>query len=187
MTTPQRTARFTRKMIEEPGYLFMLITWQQSIMMTAIAVQRVRFTATGEVDPRDQPRFLRTLRGLMRGTLTPTWNRFRETFPGDVTEDDERTFQAIRLLRDQIAHSHVRLGNAGSVALYLPIDDARIPEFAEYHVVEEHEDDVLPQMLVWHDDDEHWFDANRAMVLGFAENTILRITRAHEIHDAQIC
>ena len=173
-------------MIEEPGYLFMLITWQQSIMMTAIALQDVRFTAAETIDPRDENRFLENLRGLMRDTLSGTWNRFKDTFPHDVTDDDEHAFDAIRLLRDQIAHSHVRLGNTGGVALYLPRNEDRIAAFAEAHVVKQHEDDVLPHMLVWHHDDEHWFDTNRAMVQGFVENTILRITRARGISDAQI-
>ena len=187
MTTPERITQFTRKMIEEPGYLFMLITWQQSIMMTAIAARGVRFTAEGALDPRDHENFLTALRVLMRGTLSITWNRFKDAFPDNVTECDERTFEAICLLRDQIAHSHIRSGNSRGVALYLPNRDDRIARFAEAHNVAEHEDDAVPRMLVWHDDDEHWFDTNRTLVLEFAENTILRITRAHGIQDTQIC
>lgn len=187
MTTPQRIAQFTRKMIEEPGYLFMLIGWQQSIMMTAIAGIGVRFTAAGTVDPRDEGDFLDALRNLMQGTLSTTWNRFKDAFPGSVTDDDQKTFEAICLLRDQIAHSHIRSGNSRGVALYLPKDDDRIARFAETHDVSEHVDDAVPRMLVWHDDDDHWFDSNRAMIVGFAENTILRITRAHGIEDSQIC
>lgn len=187
MTTPQRIAQFTRKMIEEPGCLFMLICWQQSIMMTAIAGKDARFTAAGTVDPRDQEGFLNALRELMRGTLSTTWNGFQGAFPGSVTDDDQQTFEGICLLRDQIAHSHIRSGNSRGVALYLPSNDERIARFAETHEVAEHADDAVPRMLVWHDDDDHWFDSNRAMILGFAENTILRITRAHGIEDSQIC
>ena len=173
-------------MIEEPGYLFMLITWQQSIMMTAIAASDVRFTPDGALDPRDRENFLNTLHALMRSTLSHTWNRFKEAFPDAVTECDDHTFEAVRLLRDQIAHSHIRSGNSRGVALYLPNREDRIPAFAENHPVVEHEDDAVPRMLVWHDD-EHWFDTNRALVLQFAEGTVLRITRAHGIPDSQIC
>ena len=143
MTTPERITQFTRKMIEEPGYLFMLITWQQSIMMTAIAASDVRFTPDGAIDPRDRENFLNTLHALMRSTLSHTWNRFKEAFPDAVTECDDHTFEAVRLLRDQIAHSHIRSGNSRGVALYLPNREDRIPAFAENHPVVEHEDDAV--------------------------------------------
>ena len=35
--------------------------------------------------------------------------------------------------------------------------------------------------------DKEWFAKNVAMITGFSENTILRITRAYGIDDATVC
>ena len=158
----------------------MLSVWLQSIMASAIA----RKSSVGG----DGGEYLKARNHLMTEEMAAIWSGFKHQFPGELTEHEELTADMIILIRNQLAHCFVSSGT--KLALFLPKASSRklLDRLTSAGWIE------IPRSgasdlgaLVMREGDRRWFDRNTAMIVGFAENTILRLTRDHGIEDGAIC
>ena len=166
------------------GYVFMFTVWLQSIMTSAIAI--VASTKVGTKVISD-PEYFRTRNDLMTQDLSKIWEKFKDSFPrSTITTDEELIADMIILMRNQLAHSFISSGR--KFALFLPTSSQKLLDNLEEAGRIDTPPDAAsdPVMLVIHEGDKEWFDKNVAMIDGFLANTILRITRAHDIDDATI-
>lgn len=166
--------------LQDWGLVFMLAVWLQSIMVSAIAKKRSDGCESEYLKNRDC---------LMEDErLTTIWKCFKREFPGEITKQEELTACMIILIRHQLAHCFVASSNQH--ALFLPRKSSKQllcklrcagwiepPDSGTYD----------PEMLIMREGDRGWFDRNREMILTFAENTILRLTRCYGIADGAIC
>ena len=162
------------------GQVFMLSVWLQSIMASAIA----RKSSVGG----DHGEYLRARNHLMTKEMAAIWTAFKGQFPGEITEHEELMADMIILIRNQLAHCFVSLGTG--LALFLPKPSSRklVDRLASAGWIE------IPRSgasdlgaLVMREGDRRWFERNTAMIVGFAENTVFRLTRDHGIEEGAIC
>ena len=170
------------------GHVFMRTVWLQSIMTSAIAMKDAESTRVGTIVNPD-PEYFRMRNRLMKEGMQNIWSEFKCKFCNSViTTDEELTAITIILLRNQLAHYFISSGR--EFALFLPIQSSkkilgRLKEAGWVDRPRGAESD--PEMLVMYEGDKEWFVKNVAMITGFSENTILRITRAYGIDDATVC
>ena len=163
----------------------MLTAWLQSIMTSAITTKvtgkskRVKVLSKEYRETRDR---------LMKMTLAQVWEKFACEFPGETSAHEDLTADMIILIRNQLAHCHISPGN--EFALFLPkpssqrlLDKLKTVGWVETPI----QGETDPEMLIMREDDKEWLDRNTKMILGFAENSILRITRAHGMDDFEMC
>ena len=157
----------------------MLVVWLQSIMAAAIARKSSVGNGHGE--------YLKARNQFMQKELTAIWTVFKREFPGEITEQEELTADMIILIRNQLAHCFVSGGTGLALFLPNPQSQKRLRRLNGAGWIEV-PDDVAPErMLVLRVGDREWFDTNKSMILGFADNTVLRLTRTHGIEDGAIC
>jgi len=159
----------------------MLTIWLQSILTSAIAAK-----VTGG-SPRDSvlsEQYRKKRNALMEKSLTPVWKEFVREFPGAISPEEHLTADMIILLRNQLAHCHISSGN--EFALFLPTTGSQklLDKLKREGWIETPDHGASsPEMTIMREGDRQWFAGNRKMILGFAENTVLRLTRAHGIDD----
>ncbi len=158
----------------------MLTVWLQSIMASAIARKSSEGGSHGG--------FLKTRNALMRKEMAAVWRGFKSEFQGEITEQEELTADMIVLLRNQLAHCFISSGK--ELALFLPTASSRrrldrLNSAGWIEVPNEGASD--PAMLVLREGDSKWLERNTSMILNFADNTILRLTRDHGIDDLAVC
>ena len=187
MATQGRGLQFNHS-LRDWGYVFMLTVWLQSIMTSAIAMKDVGSTTVGTIVNPD-PEYFETRNGLMKEDMSNIWRKFKCRFPRSViTTDEELTANMIILIRNQLAHCFISSGRKFALFLPKPPSQKLFAKLEESGWIDRPRDAAPdPVMLVIREGDKEWFDRNVAMITGFSENTILRITRAHGIRDATIC
>lgn len=158
----------------------MLVVWLQSIMASAIARKR---SGGG-----DHSEYFKARNDLMKKDAAAIWGCFKREFPGEITEQEELTADMIILIRNQLAHCFISSGTG--FALFLPKSSSerlldRLTSAGWVEIPDSGASD--PEMLIMREGDRMWFDSNTEMIKTFAENTILRLTKAHGIADEEIC
>ena len=179
MVEQTRQQRFVRS-LRDWGCVFMLAVWLQSIMASAIA-------SKSSGDGSHGGGFLKTRNDLMKENMAAVWSGFKSEFPGQITEQEDLTADMIILLRNQLAHCFISSGK--ELALFLPTSSQKHLDRLNRAGWIEVPDDAAsdPAMLVLREGDAKWFDRNTSMILNFADNTVLRLTRDHGIDDLAIC
>jgi len=162
------------------GQVFMLSVWLQSIMASAIA-RKSSISSEGV-------EYLEARNHLMKKEMAKIWSGFKHQFPGEITEHEELMADIIILIRNQLAHCFVSSGTG--LALFLPKRSSRklldrLTSAGWIEIPRSGASDLVA--LVMREGDRRWFESNTAMMVGFAENTILRLTRDHGIEDGAIC
>ena len=179
MVDQAREERFVQS-LRNWGCVFMLAVWLQSIMASAIAKKSSRDGSRAE--------YLKTRNDLMRKEIGAVWAGFRCEFPGTITEQEELAADMIILVRNQLAHCFI--SSRSQLALFLPKarSQERLERLNSAGWIEVPDDAASdPAMVVLREGDTAWFDRNTSMILSFAHNTVLRLTRDHGIEDAAIC
>ena len=187
MATQGRALQFNHS-LREWGNVFMLTVWLQSIMTSAIAMKDVESTRVGTIVTPD-PEYFRTRNRLMKEEMSGIWSKFQCTFSHSViTKDEELTADMIILLRNQLAHCFISSGRGFALFLPKPSSQKLLGKLKEEEWIDRPRDaESDPVMLIIREGDKEWLAKNAAMITGFLENTILRITRAHGIDDATVC
>ena len=155
--------------------------WLQSIMISAIAAKATGESKTVKVLSKKY----RALRyDLMRLSFSEVWDRFRSEFPGTLSKEEALTADMIVLIRNQIAHCYIMSGNER--AFFLPtLSKDRLLSLSKAGRVTTPSHDAS-EYLVMREGDEEWFRRNRAMILDFMENTVIRLTRTNGIDDSEV-
>ena len=179
MAEEVRAEGFLRS-LRDWGLVFMLLVWLQSIMASAIA----RKSSVGG----DRGEYIKARNHLMKKEMAAIWSGFKRQFPGEITEDEELMADMIILIRNQLAHCFVSSGTG--LALFLPKASSRkllerLTSAGWIEIPRSGASDI--GALVMREGDRRWFERNTAMIEGFAENTVLRLTRDHGIEDGAIC
>ena len=186
MATQERALQFNRS-LKDWGYVFMLTVWLQSIMTSAIAMKGVGSTKVGTIDNPD-PAYFETRNRLMKEDMSKIWGQFKCEFPNSATTtDEELTADMIMLIRNQLAHCFISTAREFAIFLPRPSSKKLLDTLKNSGWIDSPRDASVPAMLIIREGDKEWSARNAAMIRGFSENTILRITRAHGIHDAAIC
>ncbi|MYE44790.1 MAG: hypothetical protein F4X79_12285 [Acidobacteria bacterium] len=162
------------------GCVFMLAVWLQSIMASGIAKNGSR--------DGGRSKYLKTRNNLMKKEIGAVWTEFKREFPGEITAQEELAAHMIILIRNQLAHCLISSGKG--LALFLPKErrQERIKRLISAGWIGVPDDAAFdPAMLVLREGDREWFDRNTSMILNFADNTVLRLTRGHGIEDLAIC
>ena len=180
MTERAREDQFLQSLADW-GQVFMLTIWLQGIMTSAIAAK-----VTGG-SPRSSglsEQHLKTRNDLMKKGLTSVWKEFVREFPGAISREENLTADMIILLRNQLAHCHISSGK--KFALFLPTTGSQklLDKLKREGWIETPAHGAsTPEMTIMREGDRKWFASNTRMIQGFAENTVLRLTRAHGIDD----
>ena len=165
----------------------MLTVWLQSILASAIAMKNVGIRRRGTIINPDREYF-ETRNCLMKKELSFIWGTFKSEFPNSITSEEELVADMIILLRNQLARCFVSSGRGFSLFLPKPGSRKLLDKLKNAGWIETPPDGASdPEMLILREGDRRWFEKNRAMIISFSENTILRVTRANGIDDAAIC
>ena len=159
----------------------MLTIWLQSILTTAITT---KVTGGSQRDRVLSEQYRRKRNDLMKRTLTHVWNEFVREFPGGISTEESRTADMILLLRNQLAHCHISSGN--EFALFLPAAGSQklLDKLKREGRIETPDHGASnPEMTIIREGDREWLADNTKMITEFAENPVLRLTRAHGIDD----
>ena len=185
MATRGRALQFNHS-LRDWGHVFMLTVWLQSIMTSAIAMKDVESTRVGTIINPD-PEYFRTRNRLMKEDMSNIWRKFKCKFPRSViTPDEELTADMIIFLRNQLAHCFISSGRGFALFLPNPSSKERLDRLLKAGWIDRPRDESDPVMPIIHEGNKEWFAKNMAMITGFWENTILRVTRAHGIDDATL-
>jgi len=177
MADQVREERFNQS-IRDWGYVFMLTIWLQSIMISAIA-KKMTSSRQDELTKRNE---------LMKKDMARTWREFKDSFPGNVTTDEELVADMVILIRNQLAHCHISSGRG--FALFLPSQTSQIllEKLKNAGWIEAPTAGAsVSEMIILREGDTEWFARNAEMIRNFSENTILRLTRAYGVDDSAIC
>ena len=116
MTMQDRAAQFVGS-LRDWGCIFMLAVWLQSVMVAAIAMKGAGNRREGSIIHPDGEYF-RKRDELLKREMSCVWDRFKEEFPAELTEEEELVADMIILIRNQLAHCHISTGREH--ALFLP-------------------------------------------------------------------
>ena len=175
-----REERFIQS-LRDWGEVFMHTIWLQSIMISAILTK-----VTGESKRGDvlSEKYLSIRYDLMKKPFSKIWDRFVCEFPGELSKEEALTVDMIVLIRNQIAHCCIMSGKER--AFFLPtVSKSLLDNLSKAGWVRTPSEDAS-EYLVMREGDEEWFRDNRAMILDFIENTVIRLTRANGIHDSEV-
>ena len=183
MSDYSRDQQFVRS-LRDWGLVLMLTIWLESIMVSAIAT---KVTGTSRRTKVLTKEYKKTRHDLMKKGLAGVWQEFVRVFPGEVSTEENLMADMIVLIRNQLAHCHISGGR--EFALFLPTSSQKLLGRLKSAGWIKIPDDAAadPELLVMREGDTEWFDRNTAMIFGFTENTILRLTRAHGIDDSEVC
>lgn len=183
MLDHSRDQQFVRS-LRDWGLVFMLTIWLESIMVSAIATKVTGTSRRAKVLAKE---YKETRHDLMKKGLAGVWREFVHEFPGEISTEEDLMADMIILIRNQLAHCHISGGH--EFALFIPTSSQkRLDRLKSAGWVRKPDDAASnPEALIIREGDREWFDRNTAMIFGFAENTILRLTRAYGIDDSEIC
>ena len=184
MAEQSREERFLQS-LRDRGQVFMLANWLQSIMTSAITTKIAGSSRRVNVLTRE---YLEKRNAPMKKGLACVWNEFVREFPGEISAQESLTAEMIILIRNQLAHCHISSGNAFALFLPKPSSRSLLEKLTREGWIETPSHGASnPAMLIIREDDQEWLGRNTAMILDFAENTILRLTRTHGIDDREVC
>ena len=168
------------------GYVFMFAVWLQSIMACAIAMKRAGASDLAAPRGTRSREFCETRDGLLQMGMAGVWREFKAAF-GAVSPDEEHTAAMIILIRDQLAHCAVSSGTGYGLFAPKRSSRQRLESLKDAGWIEIPREGVAtPEVTIVRAGDRKWHDTNIAMMQGFAENTLCRLTRAHGIDDGRI-
>lgn len=183
MVEQNRDQRFLQS-LRDWGQVFMLTIWLQSIMTSAITTKITGRSRRVKVLDKE---YREKRNDLMKKGLPGIWKEFVREFPGKISTQESLTSDMIILIRNQLAHCHISTGN--EFALFLPNSNSRsrLDKLKSEGRVEAPSHGASnPEILITGENDQQWLDCNTAMILDFAVNTVLRLTRAHGIDDLEV-
>ena len=177
MAGQSRDQRFLQS-LRDWGQVFMLTIWLQSIMTAAVTRKSTGRSKRVKVLSNE---YREKRHDLMKKGLACVWKEFVREFPGEISTQERRTADMIILIRNQLAHCHIVPGN--EFALFLPTGSQNLLDKLKSagSIETPSHPTSNPEMLIMREGDKKWLDRNTEMILDFAENTILRLTRAHGI------
>ena len=164
----------------------MLTVWLQSILTSAIAMKRAGIKHVSKTMASDDA-FRRKRIQLMEQDLSSVWRSFIGEFGEGISEHEAHIAEMIILVRNQLAHCHISAGRG--FALFLPKPSSRklIKSLDRLGWIEiPKEGKSNPESLILREGDAKWIEKNKAMILSFAEHTVLRVAKSHGIDEATI-
>ena len=183
MVELNREQRFIQS-LRDWGQVFMLTIWLQSIMTSAITT---KITGRSRRVKELSKKYREKRNDLMKKGLPCIWKEFVREFPGEISTEESLTSDMIILIRNQLAHFHISTRN--EFALFLPNSSSRsrLDKLKSEGWVEAPSHGASnPEILITRENDQQWLDRNTAMIIDFAENTVLRLTRVHGIDDLEV-